>query len=78
MCGLNRSIASSPKVYFLLAAMHGDDFAPEKQSMYRLKSSKEKTTFFVREWLRQKGTEKLCEIFESLYKLRGLYDQFGR
>ena len=26
---------------------------------------KGKDTFLVREWLRQKGLEKLCEIFES-------------
>ena len=38
----------------------------EKQLMYRLKSSVlRKDTFFVLEWLRQKGLEKLCEIFES-------------
>ena len=49
----------------LLAAIVISSHMEVKQSMYRLKRIKRKDTFFVREWLRQKGLEKLCEIFES-------------
>ena len=33
-----------------------------------------KDNCFVREWKRQKGLEKLCEIYKSLYKLSVLYN----
>ena len=49
----------------LLAAIVISSHMEEKQSMYRLKSIKEKNTVFVSECLRQKGLKKLCEIFES-------------
>ena len=37
----------------------------EKQSIHRLKSVKQKNTFFVLQWLKQKDLNKLCEILES-------------
>ena len=37
----------------------------EYKSMYSFKSLKEKTLFLVHEWLRHKGLQKICKIFES-------------
>ena len=67
-----RSIASQyiPQCIFcirlrLLPAMHWDDFCTGKTINVSFEEFKGKDDFFVREWLRQKGLEKLCEIFES-------------
>ena len=55
----------------LLAAIVISSHMEEKQSMYRLKSIKEKNTVFVRECLRQKGLKKtLRDIWKLIYKLR--------
>ena len=45
--------------------MHWDDFCTGKTINVSFEEFKGKDDFFVREWLRQKGLEKLCEIFES-------------
>ena len=50
--------------YLLHLSRHRDQFAYGlKKAMYRLKSLKER--LFVRECLRQKGLEKLYEIYKS-------------
>ena len=64
--------------YFLhpFASRHRDQFAHGVETINAsFEEFKGKDAFFVREWLSQKGLEKLCEIFESLHKLRALYDQ---
>ena len=63
--------------YVLHLSRHRDQFAYgyEKQSMYRLKRKGGKTLSLCRaECLRQKGLEKLCEIYTSWYKLCVLHD----
>ena len=74
MCAVFAPSLSYPTVLFfhkkLLPAIVISSHIEEKQPMYRFKSLKKKkknkkNTFFVREWLGQKGLEKLCEIFES-------------
>ena len=48
----------------------------EKQFIHKLfEQFKGKDTFFAHKLLRQKDLEKLCEIFESYYKLYVMYDQ---
>ena len=69
MCAVFAPSLSYPTVLFfhkkLLPAIVISSHIEEKQPMYRFKSLKKKNTFFVREWLGQKGLEKLCEILES-------------
>ena len=48
------------------ACRHRDQFAHGSKTInVSFEEFKGKDTFLVREWLRQKGLEKLCEIFES-------------
>ena len=57
--------------YFLhpceeIASRHRDQFAHGGKTInVSFEEFKEEDTFFQREWLRQKGLGKLCEIFES-------------
>jgi len=44
---------------------YGKNYVSFSQINVSFEEFKEEDTFFVREWLRQKGLEKLCEIFES-------------
>ena len=46
----------------------------EEQSMHRLKILKERH-FICQQMVEEKGLEQLCEISETLYKLRVLCDQ---
>ena len=63
------SLPSAIPQYFFLhafASRHRDQFARGGKTINAsFDEFKGKDAFFVREWLSQKGLEKLCEIFES-------------
>ena len=59
---LSHSISQSEK---LLPAIVIGSHREEKQSKYRFEKFKGKDTFFALVLSRQKGLEKLCEMFES-------------
>lgn len=56
-----------------IASRHREQLAHERKTVnVSFVEFKGQDTFFVREWLRQKGLENLCEIFEIF---RVLYNE---